>query len=181
MSTPKDDILKRARALPGSVEPYRDLWPEIESALDRTPEPTIWRPRLAAAAVVMFAATSALSFWLGGVVNTSEPMQVAQVDPEVFNRFGPRHGMGPSFSQARMDLSISVANQLERVSPETKVVIEQNLSDINRALTEINAALSGDPDNNMLQQMLMSTYTEELVVLSDIDAMTRYVDDGVEI
>ena len=88
MSTSKDTILERARALPRSVEPYRDLWDDIEANLDRNNEPTIWRPRLAAAAAVMFAVTSALSFWLGGVVNTPEPMQVAAVDPEVFNRFG---------------------------------------------------------------------------------------------
>ncbi len=181
MSTRKDTILERARALPRSVEPYRDLWDDIEAKLDRPNEATIWRPRLAAAAAVMFAVTSALSFWLGGVVNTPEPMQVAAVDPEVFNRFGPRFAMGPSFSQARTDLSISVADQLEHVSPETKIVVEQNLNDINRALDQINAALSGDPDNNMLQQLLMSTYTEELVVLGEIDALTRYVREGVEI
>lgn len=181
MSTPKDTILERARALPRSVEPYRDLWAGIESELDRPNASTLWRPRLAAAAAVMFAVTSAFSFWLGGVMNTSEPMQVAPVNPEVFNRFGPRFAMGPSFSQARTDLSISVANQLERVSPETKIVVEENLSDINRALDQINAALAGDPDNNMLQQLLMSTYTEELVVLGEIDALTRYVREGVEI
>ena len=32
MSTPKDTILERARALPRSVEPYRDLWDDIEAA-----------------------------------------------------------------------------------------------------------------------------------------------------
>ncbi len=99
----------------------------------------------------------------------------------LMDRFGPRFAMGPSFSQARTDLSISVADQLERVSPETKIVVEQNLNDINRALDQINAALSGDPDNNLLQQLLMSTYTEELVVLSEIDALTRSVREGVEI
>ncbi len=181
MNTPKDKILERARALPRSVEPYRDLWPDIESELDRAPAPSIWRPRLAAAAAVMFAVTSALSFWLGGVVNTTEPLQVAPINPEMLNHFGPRYAMGPSFSQARMDLSISVADQLEQVSPETRVLVEKNFDVINRALSEINAALAADPDNDMLQQLLMSTYTEELLLLGEIDALTRYVREGTEI
>ena len=58
MSTHKDGILERARALPRSVEPQRDLWDDIEAELDCSPEqtaPVIWRPRLVAAAAVMLA------------------------------------------------------------------------------------------------------------------------------
>ena len=197
MSTHKDGILERARALPRSVEPQRDLWDDIEAELDCSPEqtaPVIWRPRLVAAAAVMLAVTAALSFWLGGSLNTTEwvtsPIATSPTIPsptispitrDLPNRFGPHYAMAPSFNQARRDLAIDVAAQLEQLSPATRVLVEQNFMLINRALDEINAALTGDPNNDMLQQLLASTYTEEVLLLGEIDALTRYIREGTEI
>jgi hypothetical protein len=59
--------------------------------------------------------------------------------------------------------------------------VEQNFILINRALDEINAALTGDPNNDMLQQLLLSTYSEEVLLLGEIDALTRYIREGTEI
>ena len=75
MSTPQDSILERARALPRSVEPERDLWDGVEAELNRSREetaPVIWRSRWAAAAAVVLAVTAALSFYLGGALNPTE-------------------------------------------------------------------------------------------------------------
>ena len=182
MSTEEDSILQRARALPRSGEPERDLWSKIEAALDRSSaaaEPLIRHPWLMAAGVVLVL-TSAVSFWLGGVMNTSEP-QLAPINGDMLNRFGPRYSMGPGFGQARMDLSISVADQLEQVSPATRVLFEQNLELIEDTVYEINTALRGNPDNDLLQQLLLSTYTEELLLLGEMDALTQYIKEGTEL
>lgn len=202
MSTHKDGILERARALPRSVEPQRDLWDDIEAALDGSPDrtaPVIWRPRLVVAAAVMLAVTAALSFWLGGSLSTTErvtpiatsptttsptatsPITTSPITRDVPNRFGPHYAMAPSFNQARRDLAIDVADQLEQLSPESRVLVEQNFILINRALDEINDALTGDPNNDMLQQLLLSTYTQEVLLLGEIDALTRYIREGTEI
>lgn len=192
MSTHKDGILERARALPRSVEPQRDLWDDIEAALDGSPDrtaPVIWRPRLVVAAAVMLAVTAALSFWLGGSLSTTErvtpiatsPTTTSPITRDVPNRFGPHYAMAPSFNQARRDLAIDVADQLEQLSPESRVLVEQNFILINRALDEINDALTGDPNNDMLQQLLLSTYTQEVLLLGEIDALTRYIREGTEI
>lgn len=89
--------------------------------------------------------------------------------------------MGPGFGQARMDLSISVADQLEQVSPATRVLFEQNLELIEDTVYEINTALRGNPDNDLLQQLLLSTYTEELLLLGEMDALTQYIKEGTEL
>jgi hypothetical protein len=181
IETATDPILAKARGLVDAIEPERDLWMRIEPHLTAHGGSRGWRPQLAAAAGLLVVVTAAVSFWLGGVLNTPEPLRVAELDTAMFNRFGPGFVMGPDFSQTRMDLSISVADRMQGLAPETRAVVAANLQDISRALDEINAALVGDPGNHLLQQLLMSTYTEELMVLREIDALTRSTSEGIEI
>ena len=62
---------------------------------------------------------------------------------------------------------------LGSMTPDGWAKVEDNLKQINRALSDISDALSGDPDNVLLQQLLLSMYQEELAVFENVNRMTK--------
>ncbi len=175
-----DTLMDRAARLPREVRPARDLWPGIEAGIRQTQAASAGsgaRPLLlrVAAAVALMAVSSLVTWTVmrGQAVPTAPTMAAAS--------FGDRHVLGPEFIQARNDLAARVALSLDRLSPETRTVVEGNLTEIRRSIAAINEALAQEPSSASLQQLLYSTYQQELTVMREISRLEQIGTEGVSI
>jgi hypothetical protein len=101
-------------------------------------------------------------------------MQARQFET-VAGSFGGSYHLGPEFMEARDDLASRMDAELARLSPETRAAIERNLADIRAAINEINRALANEPDNALLQDLLLSAYREELTLMRKVDGLANSV------
>jgi hypothetical protein len=176
--------------LPRRMEPERDLWPEIASRLDEPAARAIQfgqygrRTRipiagqLVAAAAVIIVALSAP--YLLAPRSTSDPtpaaVPVAAVDPE-FER------VAGQYLAAREELLALLEERKADIAPETFAVVEENLSVIAAAVTEIETALAEQPENENVERMLYAAYRSEVnllrqaVQLSDAPAASNEGDE----
>ena len=165
MNDERDDkLIEAARQLTTEIRPQRDLWPEIEARIT-APKRSRWTPMLAQAAVVvlLIGASSGITYL---AVRGDQPdvVQVDIPDEMLFTQaaFGSRYNLGPDFQDTRSHLASKLDRELDRLSPEQREDVERNLDVIRDAIGEINAALERDPDNALLQDLLLKTYREEL-------------------
>ena len=177
MNERKDSIDERAARLATEIAPPRDLWPGIEAAISaegpRAPR-RYFMPLLAqAAAVVLLVGASSGLTYLAMKDRRAEIV----VSPDlVFERVSfARYDLGPGFQDARDRLSSQLAHELMRLSPEARGEVEENLAAIRTAIVEINAALDAEPDNALLQELLLRTYREELTVMHRVGGLTQNV------
>ncbi len=176
-----DGILKAVRELPQSVEPRRDLWPQIARQLDtgdaRRPGLQIGWTFALAAAIGCMALGALLTIGLmkrGATVPSAN--LVTQVTPpaETAPRIeraslGGYAMLGPEYEQARATLMIGLAERLDRLPPLEQQKVERNLNEIQRALGEINAALQLAPNDTLLRELLLNTYHDELALLANVN------------
>lgn len=176
-----DRLMAEARSLRREIEPERDLWPSIEAAIGKPAEPRFsWRPMMAqAAAVVVLVGGSSGLTWLavkddapllspvGG--SNSIPLSASAAS------FGDRYSLGPDFLDARRNLEMQLDEELERLPPGTRANVEENLQTIRSAIAEINNALAEEPDNALLQELLLSSYREELSVMRKVNGISNAV------
>lgn len=183
-------LRERSARLPASIEPQRDLWPEIErrmapaplaavdqdEVLERTAsDPTgrrSWWPRLdtaqwallAAAAVVLVVSSSAITAWLIGA---------PQPDAGITARGADTPGVAleqPVPIEARYaaeieDLMWALYENRETLDPDTVTTIETNMRVIDRAIRRVREALDEDPSNAGLNRMLDNNYRHKLQLL----------------
>lgn len=167
----------QARSLPRSLEPERDLWPEIEARLGdvaerESPAPLKWRPALAVAAGLTLAAT--VGFWLGDAVDDpSVPNPVATL-PAAAEYLPVTRVIGSDLQQTRRALVNRIYEQLELLPPESQSVITENLTVINQALDDIDAALEHAPESGLNRRLLMSMYADQLTMLNDMSGLIRH-------
>lgn len=168
---------QRLRHLPRSVQPERDIWPEI---LDRITAPQPVQPRwgfpggwpAALAAGLVLMAVSSLATWQ--IVDrrhdgSNGPAAMVSSGPAVPARLAGMQGLGDQYRLDREQLAEAFDDRLRQLQPETREAVLANLRDIQRALTEINSALDADPNNVLLQQLLVATYQEELAVFDQVN------------
>jgi len=173
----EDSLMQRARRLPGEIPPRRDLWSDIEARL-RTHEPAVsagagWRWfALAAAASVIMAVAALTVLHIDRQPTLPAPAPVA-VSTDFPAPFGPAYSLGPQYQVARAGLAQDLNSRLAALPPETRASVLRNLEAIRAAVAEINAALADDPGNVLLQQLLLTTYQEELAVLADVQDATE--------
>ena len=79
----------------------------------------------------------------------------------------------PGHLRARAELDVTMCGSLERLSPETRDIVERNLIEIRRGLDEIHKALRTDPANDSLQSLLLTTYQEELEYMNRIHRLSE--------
>lgn len=198
MSGQRDDeerlaaVDSAARALPRELKPGRDLWPGILARIEpvagaetrRTAPP--WR-RLGALAAVfaLVGLSSAITWW---VTRSAQPVVVRQVavpapadGMSVRASFGPGYVLGPKYERARAALVRDLDSQLEQLPPETREVVARNLAQIRQAVDQINVELAADPDNMLLQELLMAAYQDEVGVLMNVNRMVRNLPTRAEI
>ena len=82
---------------------------------------------------------------------------------------------GLHVKDARDSLVAELKVELAKLSAEDRATIETNLTLIHSAIDEMNEALEEEPDNVFLQERLLRTYREELVLLRRVGGLTRNV------
>lgn len=187
---PADDrLMKLARGLARDVQPERDLWPQIETAIrdadavprtGATPSILPWNRYLAqaAAVILLVGASSGLTYLamdgrpsaVSPVAQTSEPVLGARSAS-----FGNLYMLGPGFQDARRDLEVQLDRELSRLSPVARAEVETNMLTIRNAIDEISVALADEPDNVLLQELLLSSYQEELALMRKVNGITNAV------
>lgn len=170
-----DELMRAAAQLNKKIKPERDLWPGISDAIAR-PAPRRWTPMLAqaAAVVLLVGASSGVTYMM---MKGNSPGAIVASPDMVFEQasFGNRYQLGPGFQDARNLLVTDLEVELERLSPESRVTIEENLTLMHRAINQMNSALEQDPENTILQERLLRAYREELALLQRVGKLTRNV------
>ncbi|MEQ8206726.1 MAG: hypothetical protein RIA65_11160 [Woeseia sp.] len=185
MTAREREVLKRAQGIATDVQPAHDLWPGIAAAIDVSERPVVHATRRwptmfaqAAAVLLLVGASSALT-WVT-MNNTDVAVQPVVSSGEltfepVSGSFGSKYSFGPDFQDARDSLVVKLDQQLERLPAETRLEVEKNIDVIRAAIAEINKALAQEPDNVLLQELLLSTYSEELAMMQKVDGISHAV------
>jgi hypothetical protein len=174
-NTPPDDALMRAAAaLPREIKPGRDLWPGIELAISGRQQRNRWwsGPLAQAAAVLLLVGGSSGVTYLAIKNDGGSLSPVALEGERVFvpvsGSFGSRYNLGPEFQDARDSLAARLDSEMEKLSPESRAEVQKNLDTIRAAIVEINKALANEPDNVLLQDLLIRTYHDELTLMQKV-------------
>jgi hypothetical protein len=180
MSTDNDDkLMADAARLAREITPERDLWPGIEARIAaplRTARRS-WTPYLAqaAAVLVLVGGSSLLTYTL----MDREPVIVERPvsDGLVLESasFGGQLEMANGYKLARTNLQAQMDRELAKLTPETRTAVEENLAEIRGAISEINTALEKEPNNALLQELLLKSYQEELSVMRKVGGLTQSV------
>ncbi|HEY5647624.1 MAG TPA: hypothetical protein VIS76_16865 [Pseudomonadales bacterium] len=181
-----DPITERARALPRSVAPERDLWPEIAAHLDQNRTAaedesppaagrSLWRP-LALAAGLLLA--TILGFWLGRSPDGGAPDAQRLAATEVAAGAGTVVAVrtapaGVEASRGLHETRLALLQEIEQrvaaLPPSSREVVIDNVRTINRALDEISSALAGSAGADANLQLLMNMYADQLVLLNSVN------------
>jgi len=170
-----DELIAAASTLATEISPDRDLWPAIADAIAQ-PKRSRWTPMLAqaAAVILLVGASSSLTY-----VAVKDNVRVVEIVPAglVFEQasFGSRYALGMEYQEAHGDLAAQLDDELARLSPESREEVELNLAMIRGAIAQINAALEKEPDNALLQDLLLKTYHEELALMQRVGGLTQHV------
>jgi hypothetical protein len=167
-------VLADVHALPKAVKTGRDLLPAIHARLDAEQVKALdgWRTRslwslrvpLAAAAVLLVVASVVLTRFIdqrGPVASTFTPQPNGSsvlVSQQV-------NDLETRYETAIVELQQMIDAQRAQLSPATIRVLEENLRVIDRAIRESRAALQADPANEMVNEMLRSSYEKKLELL----------------
>ena len=174
-----DELMAAAAELTTEVTPGRDLWPGIEQAISQpvTPPRTIWNSVWAqAVAVLLLVGGSSGVTYLAMTDGTQTLPPVAngpalKFEP-VSGSFGSMYNLGPDYQDARRSLAVKLDEELSRLTPEEREEVQQNIDVIRTAIDDLNKALAAEPDNTLLQKLLLSTYREELDLMMRVDGIT---------
>ena len=170
-----DKLTEAAARLDTEVSPDRDLWPEVASAIARRSR-SRWNATFAqaAAVVLIIGASSGLTYL---AMNNRTPSATPAVGtaPLVIEQasFGENYMLGPDYQDARNSLQAQLDVQLERMSPEAKADVLRNLEAIRSVIEEINRALANDPESALLQELLLSTYQQELSLMMKVGGISH--------
>jgi hypothetical protein len=178
-STFDDELNRLAAKLPTEVSPDRDLWPEIEQAIT-TPAKhhgTSWNtPWAQAAAVVLLVAGSSGITYVA--VRDDGPQSPVVIDSTnvfetVSGDFGRKYTLGNEYLDAHGELQNELDEKLEFLSPESRDEVIKNLNTIRAAIKDINQALAAEPDNILLQELLLSAYHGEISLMKKVDGIAN--------
>jgi len=170
-----DELIAAASALSTEISPDRDLWPDIEQAI-ATPKRLRWTPLLAqaAAVVLLVGASSGITYF----TMQEDPVVIERFGAELqFEQtaFGAEQTLGSVYRSAQGDYQTELNKELDRLSPEVRADIEENLGLIKDAIAQINLALEENPDNVLLQDLLVRSYREQHTLMRRVGALTQHV------
>lgn len=97
-------------------------------------------------------------------------MQQAPALPVSQVSFGGRD-LGAEYLRTRNALDAEFRRQIALLPPVTRARLERNLADLRRASSEISATLAENPNNGLLQELLLSSYQNELNLLRSVTTL----------
>ncbi len=180
-------LLVKVEALPASVSPPRDLWPDIVARLpEREPlieeaapvRSTAFHPWARALAAVLLVALGALMSLIfrppvpgEATVGSEAPGSQAKL-ASVQGEKGSELRLGEEFQQVEADLLRAkdrlrqlASAEVSATSRNTRKVLERNLAIIEEAITEVRQALEDDPGNPRLRQQLLAHHRRGIDLL----------------
>jgi len=174
-----DELMATAAKLATDVTPDRDLWPGIEQAISQPAKParTVWNNVWAQAAAVLLLVGGSSGVTYLAVTEDANPSSPVAGGPTlvfepVSGSFGSMYNLGPDYQDARRSLEAKVDQELSRLTPEERDAVQKNIEVIRSAIRDINRALAEEPDNALLQKLLLSAYREELDLMMRVDGIT---------
>ena len=171
-----DDLMTAAADLATEVKPGRDLWPGIEQAIVKPAQParTMWNTVWAQAAAVLILVGGSSGLTYLAVKDSSDVTTPVAGGPTLVfesasGSFGSQYNLGPDYLDAQRDLAGRLDDELDHLTPDVREAVVTNIAAIRTAIAEINLALAEDPDNVLLQELLLSTYREELTLMKQVN------------
>jgi len=173
-------LRERVAELPRTVEPPRDLWPEIEARIGaaKVVRATFGRRALLAAAAVVLIASSVVTSYLVGRRQAASETAVTPVSRPVTSGV-----LAASFAEVGVNDYHAVRQQLldvlerrrDELSPATMDVVLLNLRLIDDAMDQIAEALGADPGNELLMRQLVSVYRQQINLLERAAILPREI------
>ncbi len=161
-----DDLPPELRAhlaeLPEEIGPARDLWADIETAIQQ-PAPQVqepvrfgWRRQVAAAVCIALASSALTMAW-----QRPPDIEPASTTTE--------HAVVADWEQDLRATNAALLAELEarsgEIDPALLVVVRENLAAIDVAIEQVRLALETDPNNADLAENLAYVYQRKLDLL----------------
>lgn len=180
-TTVGDELVALASRLPREVSPEHDLWPGIEQTITAPAKParTSWNSpwAQAAAVVLLVAGSSGITYVVvkddsqyrgPAVVSTDRVFETVLFEP-VSGDFGQKYTLGNKYMAARYHLEDGLEETMKALPPQERDELVDNLNTIRVAIRDINTELVKEPDNILLQNLLLNAYHEEMSLMTKID------------
>lgn len=182
----RDPLDRALSAIAKDVAPSRDLWLEISAAVAQS-SPSAppaqhmaasrWWMQLAAG-VVLVMGSSLITYFvmqrsqqrdaLAAQQEVARKLLEAPAMPAMPASFGGTGALGAGYVQARASLDAEFQRRLAALPPATRAKVERDLAEVRRAAADIAAMLAVHPDHPLLQELLLSSYQNELALLSSV-------------
>jgi hypothetical protein len=166
------DVVSRARTVV-DTPPQNDLWPRVSWQIRAKRRFSFTIPQLVAASLALMLLSGGM-VWLArlGGERTDFPAIDAAgpgLDPRVVApaKFAVSH-----YDDAIVDLQETLAEQRDKLDPETVRVLEENLKSIDAAIEQCRLALANDPLNPYLSEHLVAAKKRKLGLLRRAAAMS---------
>lgn len=188
-----DALDARLARLAPEVQPARDLWPEIAAVL-KEPVPNVGPARPAsptqrhaahlgaarlwqlAAVVLLMVTSSAVTYVVTqrsfqGQLRQARQEAVRQIQPVLAATpasFGYQR-LGAEYARVHAELDAQSARYLRSLPSAERLKVESNLADLRRAAGELSRRLAEHPSDPLLQELLLSTYQNEIGLLTRVN------------
>ncbi len=170
-------------SLPRAVRPARELWPDIERAIEggavrnSTPAPRAWRAQwpMALAASVLLASLVGALCWSVARQRTTADL-VAQSTTASGAASIPVNFQLPQdahYVAARAALERTFYERLDLLAPATRERVRADLDTIRKANADIAAALAQDPASPLLWQLMRNTWQQEINLYTTVAQSTQ--------
>jgi len=167
--------LMDAGALPSKVSPPDDLWTDVRATIEagkvahlplgsgRSPLNGFWvtRGSLAAAAVILIAATASLT---SVAMRSRAPVMVTD-GAAATTVLASWQSSERAFQASVVELRGQLEVLHDHLAPETLVKVERALATIDLAIAEGREALLRDPSNAALSELVASNYRQKIELL----------------
>jgi anti-sigma factor RsiW len=167
-------VLAAAAALPRSIAPPRDLFPEIRSAVEargsaggrsRSGLPGTWLALAASLVLALTAGIVGISMIDRGGVKQPPVGKDSTVTLAANDAMAEFRAAEEEYLRATQQLIELLEARGGELPPETAAVLEENLETIDQAIEQVRLALVSDPHNARNGQVLTALHRQKLQLL----------------